>query len=201
MQVERRTLDELQLARTTANVSQEALAALLDWSQPRYSKFERGQQRPAVHEVCEVAAALGLEASVVLRRVEEGLRDSGQMRVMARFQRLLSPRWHASIEAPFPALGDLRSWDALLRLRDHRVGVEIETRLRDQQELIRRIRQREVHGRVDEILVVLSESRHNRLLVDGLRAGLGVRYGATPRELRAALRDGNPLPRSGVLLV
>jgi len=106
------------------------------------------------------------------------------------------------LEAPFPTLGDLRSWDLLIRLGSvHRVGVEAETRLRDIQELVRRIRQRELHGGVDHILIVLSDSQHNRRFADELRAALGPTYRCQPTDLLLALKAGQPLPGYGVILV
>jgi hypothetical protein len=84
---------------------------------------------------------------------------------------------------------------------DYRVGVEAETRLHDIQELVRRIRQRELHGGADHILVILSDSQHNRRHADELRSAVGPDYLTPPRDLVAALRAGRPLPGSGVILL
>ena len=97
--------------------------------------------------------------------------------------------------------GDLRSWDLLLRLADQLTGVEAETRIRDIQALGRKVRVRERDGGVDEILIILTASRHNRAIISELRLALGPRFGTPARELLGALRLGLRLPGSGVVLV
>jgi hypothetical protein len=89
----------------------------------------------------------------------------------------------------------------VLRLESYLVGVEAETRIRDVQELVRRLRQRERDGGADEILLVLANSAHNRALVEELRAALGDRYATAPKVLRHCLRAGRRLPGSGVILI
>jgi transcriptional regulator with XRE-family HTH domain len=201
-EIVRRLLAEIKGARLEANVSQSALAKRIGWPQTRYSLFERGVRPTSVEDLCVVAAILGLRPKFELYRAEEGARDQGHSRLMARFRELLAAAWTATREAPFPTLGDLRSWDILIRLGTvYRVGVEAETRLRDIQELVRRIRQRELHGGVDHILIVLSDSQHNRRYADELRTTLGPDYATSRGELVAALKAGQPLPGSGVLLV
>ena len=149
-----------------------------------------------------MASILGLKLTFDLYRVDEGVRDAGSQRLIERFLALLASGWRATREAPFPCLRDLRSWDVLIRLNmDYRVGVEAETRLRDIQELVRRIRQRELHGGADHIVVILSDSQHNRRYADEFRTALGPNYLTAPRDLLAALRTGRPLPASGVILL
>ncbi len=193
---------ELRTARLDANLSQAALAERIGWSQTRYSQFERNAHPITVQDVCLVATLLGLKPSLNLYRLEEGLRDQGSTRLIERFCALLAPVWSVRREAPFPRVGDLRSWDVLIRLGSaFRAGIEAETRLRELEELVRRIRQRELHGRVDAIVVVLSRSEHNRRHVDELRAALGLAYATPPSDIVKALEAGTPLPGSGVILL
>jgi transcriptional regulator with XRE-family HTH domain len=197
-----RLLHELRAARHAAGVSQSSLARQLGWSQTRYSQFERATRPATVDDVCLVAVMLGLRPRFDLFREDEGVRDQGHQRLIARFCAILSSLWSVHREAPFPTLGDLRSWDVLIRLGTaFRVGVEAETRVRDQQELVRRIRQRELHGGVDAIVVLLSDSAHNRRLVGELRESLGPDYATPARSLIRALRTGQPLPGSGVIVL
>jgi len=193
---------ELRTARQDANLSQAALAKRLGWSQTRYSLFERDLEPITVEDVCLAATVLGLKPRFDLYRVDEGLRDRGSEALIERFCALLSPRWSIKREAPFPELGDLRSWDVLIRLGSlFRAGIEAETRLRELEELVRRVRQRELHGRVDAIVLVLSRSGHNRAQLDELRTALGPDYATLPSNLVAALKAGRPLPGSGVMLL
>jgi transcriptional regulator with XRE-family HTH domain len=195
-------LTELRVARITAGISQRALAGQLGWPQSRYSEFERGVRPATMRDICVTAALLGLQPSLQLHAQDEPIRDRGHSRLIERFRSRLSPAWQAIHEAPFPNLGDLRSWDLLLMLGDEqRIGVEAETRLRDQQLLVRRIRQRELHGGVDQILVVLSDSAHNRRQASVLRKALGERYGTRQADLLDALANGRSLTGSGLLLM
>ena len=100
-----------------------------------------------------------------------------------------------------PNIGDQRSWDILLRLESLLVGLEVETRIRDVQALVRRIRERERDGGVDDVLLVLSDTSHNRELVGQLREALGPRFRTPPKLILAALRAGRPVPGSGVIMI
>ena len=201
-ELQRAAIGELATARISAGVSQATLARQLGINQSEVSRILGGKRNPTFIRLSELASLLGLQPALRLFRVTESLRDAGQQKLIARFRSVLSKAWHVAVEAPFPTLGDLRSWDLLLRLgSSFRVGVEAETRVRDIQELVRRIRQRELHGGVDVILIVLSDTAHNRALADDLRDALGDRYCATQGDLMEGLRAGRPLKSSGVILL
>lgn len=136
------------------------------------------------------------------RRIQAGISQAELARELGCGQAEVSRLESEKADATLPTLGDLRSWDVLIRLGTaYRVGVEAETRVRDQQELVRRIRQRELHGGVDAILIVLSDSTHNRRLAGGLRKALGQDYAAATGHTLAALRSGQRLPGSGLVLL
>jgi hypothetical protein len=100
-----------------------------------------------------------------------------------------------------PGVGDRRAWDLLLRIGAQVVGVELETRIRDIQWLVRRIRERERDGGADVVLLVLSDSAVNRRLLPELLEALGPRFETPSRSIVAALRGGSPVPGSGVILI
>jgi transcriptional regulator with XRE-family HTH domain len=184
-------------------VSQRAIAKELGWSQSEVNRLERFgfPSVPAVR-LCELGSVLGLDLSASFHPVGDAIRDAGHQKVRSRFVRLVaSPPYVITHEAPFPAMGDIRSWDLLLRLDDFLVGIEIETRVRDIQACVRRIRARERSGGVDEIIVVLADTAHNRRIVAELREALGERFGTKPRALIDALRSGRRIPGSGVILI
>jgi transcriptional regulator with XRE-family HTH domain len=201
-QLVRRLIGEIRNAREENGVSQRALAAELDWSQSELNRLEQ-YRFPAVSlpRLCELAAVLGLEVSAGLHPDGDAIRDKGQQPLIGRFTGVIGAPYVISREVLLPLPGDRRSWDILLRREDLLVGVEAETRIRDIQALVRRVRERERDGGVDEILIVLSDTAHNRQLVDQLREALGPRYATSPRTLLAALRAGRPLPGSGVILL
>lgn len=149
----------------------------------------------------EVAAALGLEIGVGLHPAGEPIVDKGHQALIGRFRALLGQAVRVAAEVPLPNVGDRRSWDLLLRIGSQLIGVELETRIRDIQRLVRHIRARERDGGAEVIVVVLSASRVNRRLLGQLLEALGPGFGTPPRAILGALRAGTPLPGSGVVLV
>lgn len=197
----RKLVNELRTARQVAGLSQRAVAVDAGWTQSELHRLESHEfTTVSLARLGAVASVLGLEVSVGVHPIGDGLRDKGHEALLKRLAAGIHPSFRQAREVPFPNSFDRRSWDVVLRLERHLVGVEAETRIRDIQELVRRIRQRERDGGVDEILIVLSNSAHNRARVDDLRAALGQRYATPPSELRRALRTGRRLPGSGVLL-
>jgi transcriptional regulator with XRE-family HTH domain len=201
-QILRALIAELRVARETAGVSQRALAGALGWSQSEVNRLEQFRfPAVSVPRLCEIASVLGLELSVSLHPLGDPIRDKAQQALIGRLMAILARAYVAIREVPLPRPGDLRSWDVLLRLGDLLVGVEAETRVRDVQALTRHVRQRERDGGVDEILIVLADTAHNREIVNQLRDALGERFQTPPRALLAALRNGTRLPGSGVILL
>jgi transcriptional regulator with XRE-family HTH domain len=202
-QLLRRLIGELRTARHTAGLSQEAVAKELGCTQSEISRLERFEfgTVPMVR-LSELASLLGLELSAGLYPFGDALHDEGQQRAAGRFvQNVAVPPYVIFREALLPLPGDHRAWDMLLRLGALRIGVEVETRVRDVQALVRRIRERERDGGVDEILIVLSDTAHNRRALGQLREALGPRYSTRSGSIFAALRSGAPVPGSGVILV
>ena len=198
----RRLVNELRTARQVAGLSQHDVAGDAGWAQSELHRFEaNGFENVSLLRVGALASVLGLELSVGLHPTGDGLRDQGQQAVIARFVKQIDPAFRVAREVPFPNVHDLRSWDMVLRLDDFLVGVEVETRLHDVQELVRRIRQRERDGGVSEIVVVLADTAHNRAAADQFREALGDEFATLPRVLWKALRSGQRLPGSGVILV
>jgi transcriptional regulator with XRE-family HTH domain len=183
-------------------LSQAAVAKHLGCSQDLISLFELGKLSPGIVWICELAAVLGLEPSLTFHRVGPPLRDKGHEALIARLVLMLSPAWHVRREIQFPNPGDPRWWDLLLRLATtYRLGVEAETRIRDFQELVRRIHGRAQDGGADHVLLILSDSAHNRSLVGQLRTALGEEFATSTAAILAALRNGDPLLASGVILL
>lgn len=149
-----------------------------------------------------MGAVLGLDLTASFHPAGDAVRDRDHQKRRGRVVRLIaSPPYAITNEAPFPGMDVIRSWDLMLRLDDLLVGIELETRVRDIQACVRRIRAREKHGGVHEIVVVLAGIAHNRSIANELRVALGSRLATDPRQITAALRAGRPVSRSGVTLV
>ena len=176
--VARSLVEQLADARRAAGVSQATLGKALERSQSAVCRFEGGRSLEylSVVEVAEIAAMLGLDFSASLHPTGDPIRDKGHQALLARLRAELSPSWRVAAEVPLPVPGSIRAWDLLLRLADHLVGVEAETRIRDVPALARHVHLRERDGGADEIVVVLARSMTNRALVGQLRVSLGARY-------------------------
>jgi hypothetical protein len=68
--------------------------------------------------------------------------------------------------------GDLRAWDAKIDGPGWVIGVEAETRLRDLQEIKRRIALKQRDDDVDHVILLLSATRNNRAVVREFRTDL-----------------------------
>lgn len=185
----RQLVGEARSARMTAGVSQDDLAAALGWSQSDLSRFERLARIDSISivAVAEVVTLLGLQLSASLHATGDPIRDQGHQALSARFRALLAPAFRVAAEVPLPSPGDGRSWDLFLRLDTILIGVELETRIRDVQWLVRRIRERERDGGSDHVLLVLSASRANRQLLPQLLEALGDRFATSPRRVLEGL--------------
>jgi hypothetical protein len=189
------------LERQTANVSQRAVAHELDWHQAQLNRLETfAFPNVPLVRLAEIAAVLGFELSVRMHRVGDPVRDRASRELTGRFIALVGGGYRVIQEALLPT-GGQRSWDVLLRLGALLVGVEIVTRVRDVQALVRQIRLRERDGGTDHVLLVLSGSAHDRSHLEELMQALGFEF-ATPRSaIIGALKTGQPVPGSGVLLL
>jgi transcriptional regulator with XRE-family HTH domain len=200
--VSTRLLTELRAARVGSNLSQRTVAKSLGWSHTKYSRLEASTSAQlSLHDVGVAAAALGLELSAQLHPAGEAQLDKGHQALIRRFRAQVSELFSITAEAPFPNPGDARSWDLFLRIADQRIGVEAETRIRDAQQFVRKIRAKEESGGADLVLVLLSDSAANRRFADELRLMLGPDFATKPSEILSALRRGERLPGSGVVLL
>ncbi len=180
------------------------MARELGISQAHLWRIESQQVDISAVRLAEIASVLGMELSVGLHDIGDPIRDKGHQALGKRFDAIPGPLWRNRAEVLLPNLGDRRSWDRVLRLISEPgqvVGAELETRIRDVQALVRRTRERERDGGVDEILIVLSNSATNRRLVRDLRMALGDGYASEPRAILRALRVGRRIPGSGVVLL
>jgi hypothetical protein len=190
-------------ARRVSGVSQRAIAGKLGRSQPDISRLEQlvDIDRVPVVLISEIASLLGLEFSAGLHLIGDGVRDRGHQALIGRFRAVLSEAWRVVAEVPLPNPGDPRTWDLVLRIPAQIVGVEAETRIRDVQRVVRHVHQRQRDGGADVVVLVLADTRVNRSLLAELLTALGPEFATPPRQILRALRAGQPLPGSGVVLV
>jgi transcriptional regulator with XRE-family HTH domain len=181
---------EIHTARVDRAVSLRLLSQATDLSPSQISRIERGlAPQLTITQVARLLAAVGMELSARAYPSGEPIRDIAHARLLESFRGQLHAGLIWRTEVPFPTIGDLRAWDAVIRGRGWSVGVECETRPRDLQALDRRLALKERDGRVDRLVLLLRDSVHNRKLLR-VWPGTATRFPVAGSEALAALRAG-----------
>lgn len=154
---------EARSVRLASGLSQEDISAALGISRSQYSRIERGQSTDlSIPMATRLFAVLGYELSVKAYPAGDPIRDAAHAALLERLRSLLHPSLVWRTEVPLPIVGDPRAWDAVIRSRTFRAGVEAETRFRDQQALDRRLALKERDGDLDLLILLMLDSRPNR---------------------------------------
>jgi transcriptional regulator with XRE-family HTH domain len=157
---------ELRRARADRGLSQAEVGRAVGLSGPQVCRIERGRSpEVSIAVLCRLLAVVGLELSARAYPAGEPICDRAHAALLGRFRARLhgSLRWR--LEVPLPAPGDLRAWDGQVGGPGWRLGVEAETRPTDLQALQRRLALKQRDGGVDGLILVLSDTRHNRELL------------------------------------
>lgn len=194
--------DEFREARVSAGLSQNAVGQRIGRSHAQVSRIERGVvPEVSFQTLAVIASALGLD--LPLRSFPSGdpLRDAGQLAVLARFRAAVSPRVRHRTEVPLGIPGDRRAWDEVMLGRDWSMPVEAESRVRDTQALRRRLALKCRDARVDRVLLVVADTRHNRRAVRLAEADFREAFPLNGRRAMAALKRGDLPPASALVFL
>ncbi|MGH2456104.1 MAG: helix-turn-helix domain-containing protein [Candidatus Limnocylindria bacterium] len=194
--------DGVRELRIGLGLSRRELAAALSISESKLARWEQGlRPHPDLWDACRLMRLLGNDLVVKWYPAGGVLRDGAHARLLSSFLALLPaslPRW---LEVPIPVARDLRAWDVVVHVAGARIGVAVETRLRDLQALLRQEEAKARDSDVDRILLVLLDSHANRRAV---REGGEALRSALPLDGRAilpALRDGRDPGANGLLFL
>ena len=162
-----------------------AVGKAVGLSDPEVSRIERGQLRQVslVH-LARLLSVVGLELSARAYPVGLPIRDQAQLALLARFRALAASAFVWRTEVPVGGSGGFRAWDAVISLGDQHIGIEAETRLTDVQAVTRRIALKCRDSGYSEAILLLADTRTNRLTV---------------RAFETSLRDTFPIPRRAAL--
>ena len=161
---------ELYSTRSNAGLSQDVVSATAGMSRPKYGRIERANEpEVSVSSLARIAAALGLELSVRFYPAGDPVRDAGHVALLGRLAARCHPNLVIRTEVPFPRSGDGRAWDALITgfASAIRCAVEAETRPTDVQALTRKLALKERDGDAHRLILLLSDTRHNRAFLHG----------------------------------
>jgi hypothetical protein len=149
----------------------------------------------------QVAAAVGLEASLRLFPGGDPIRDAAHVVLLGRLHARIHGDLRWRTEVPLPIVGDQRAWDATIAGLGFIIGVEAETRIRDLQAATRRVNLKQRDGELDHVILLVADTRSNRL---ALRLGSADLMGAFPisqRDCLRALREGRDPGGSSVIVL
>lgn len=197
-----RTGRELREARLSAGLSLRDLGRAVGMSHSQASRIERGLVRdPSIGALTRCAAAVGCELSIRLYPVGDPLRDDAHSRLLDRFRGELHPSLMVRHEVPIGREGDLRAWDAVVSGQGWRIAVEAETRLVDVQALFRRLALKRRDGRMGDLILLVADTRANRLAVRAVRSSFAAEFPIPGRAILGALRAGESPGGSGLVVL
>jgi len=188
-------------------MSYAALGRALRVSGWQAARICRGQSPGlTVVRLSQLCAVVGLELAARSFPGESPVRDAGHIKLLRRVRARLGPGLAWNLEVPVVEMRvsgslDRRAWDATIGGPGWLLGIEAETRVRDVQALLRRLELKIRDGRVDGVLVVLSDTNHHRRLMRDEENLLRDRLPGSPRQALRALKDGTMPPQRTALLL
>jgi transcriptional regulator with XRE-family HTH domain len=194
-------IDEFHRARLAESITQERIGKALDRSDAWVSLIESGRNEAvSVVQLAQLMACVGLELSVRAYPAGRGIRDDAQSATLERFVSLVVPPWSWASEVPIPIPGDLRAWDGVLR-GPCRIGVDVETRIRDVQAVDRRVMLKLRDSHLDRALIVLPDTRSNRAMLASTAESLKPNYPIPSRAAIEALLDARDPGGNAIIVV
>jgi hypothetical protein len=102
---------------------------------------------------------------------------------------------------PIPIAGDLRAWDAVLRIGSVSIGVDAETRLRDFQAVDRRLMLKARDSGVTASILLVSASRTNRSILREVDGIARINYPISSSDALACLEAGTSPDGNAIVLL
>jgi transcriptional regulator with XRE-family HTH domain len=193
---------ELRQARLDRGLSQDRVGSAVGLSGSRVSRLERGlDDSLTFDQAARLLAVVGLELSVRAYPGGRPIRDSAHAALIGRLRSRLHRSLRLRTEVPLPVSGDQRAWDAVISGHGWLLGVEAETRPRDLQALERRLALKRRDGGVEHVVLLLTDSRHNRDLVRAYGRDLAESFPVPGRRALELLVAGVDPIGSAVLLL
>ena len=194
---------EIHDARVAAGLSLRSVGRAAGTSASQALRVERAElESLSIEQIARHAAAVGLDARLRLYPGPDPARDAGQHAIRDRFRLRLGPTLRLLGEVPIRT-GDLRAFDGVIvGFPDgRRLPTEYESRFSDAQAQIRRVLLKVQDAGLEDVLIVIGDTRRNR---DGVRAAeslLRDRFPLTARHVLACLAAGRYPAGSAVILL
>jgi len=194
-------VNDLRAARLAAGLSQSTIARALGCSPQLISLLERRIVEPGPIQLARWGATVGLDLPIRTFPGGSPLRDAGQLRLLRRFREKVGELWAWHAEVPVSSdPRDRRAIDVVLSQPPYRIGAEAIVRLTDGQATARALLLKQAASGVDRMVVVLADTRHNRMALDDATPTMGPAFPLSSREMVRALRAG-ALPSANGIVV
>ncbi len=188
-------------ARIAAGLSTRDVARELGTSHSRVSRFERGKiASPDLAFLVGVCETVGLDLALRAYPGGDPLRDRAHRDLLERLRGRLASTLRWRVEVPLPT-GDRRAWDAVITGQGWRLCVEAETAVTDGQALERRLALKRRDDPGGHVLLVVSDTRRNRIALTVTREELRTDYPVESREMLRALAAGRDPGGSGIAVL
>jgi transcriptional regulator with XRE-family HTH domain len=201
----RRLADDGRIIRIGAGLSQGEVGRAIGVSHARVGRFERGEvPYPDLEFLGAYCAVLGLDLSLRAYPAGDPIRDRAQLALLERLRARLHPSLRWRTEVPLPVERDLRAWDADIRgttPSPWRARVEAETKLADGQAFERRLTLKHRDDPGGHLILLVSDTRANRVALRLLRDGLAELLPLGTRDLLGALAEGRDPGGSGIVIL
>ena len=191
---------EIERGRLAAGLSIADLGRAVGLSRSATSRALAGRRPMSVEDFAVLGAAVGLDTRLRAYPAGDPIRDAASQRLLERLRVRLHPGLGWRTEVPLPIEGDFRAWDALITGRGWRCAVEAETVLDDLQALERRLALKRRDGGIDQVILLVSDTRRNRRALAAAPAGFASAV-LTPRAALAALGEGRDPGASALILL
>jgi hypothetical protein len=151
--------------------------------------------------VAQFLSVTGLELSARAYPVGGGLRDVAQIRLLDRLRARASPEIRWQTEVPIPIQGDLRAWDAVLRVGSISIGVDAETRLRDFQAVDRRLMLKARDSGIDCVILLVSATGTNRAILREAGGFARINHPISSSDTMGCLESGRDPGGNAIVLL
>jgi transcriptional regulator with XRE-family HTH domain len=194
--------EELREGRLAAALTQRGVGDAVGISHAEVSRIERGLSIRVPYETLVImGAVLGLDIPLRAFPAGEPIRDTAQLGLLARLRVLLPRTLGWRTEVPLNIPGDRRAWDAVIDGLGWRLPVDAESRLRDVQALSRRIALKRRDDKSEVVILLVSDTRHNRHVLRLAGPDLAAAFPTPSRTALAALSGGERPPGSAIVLL
>ncbi len=148
------------------------------------------------------ATVVGLDLWIRTYPGGELLRDAAHLRLTEALKAMVGSPLTIRGEVPVGDVRDRRAWDLTLTDPRGRIcGTELETRIVDAQAQMRRITQKQRDAGVDRLLVVVADTRANRIAIRSAAPLLGSTLAIDDPFALQALAIGELPPRDALIFV